>query len=176
MRRATSADAAGIAHIRGQSWRAAYSHIFSSAQLDTISEDEDTERWKQILERRGHRAQTLVAVHESRAEGFSSFGPENFQDDSDVAELYAIYVLPEAWSRGIGQALMRETLAELLVEAFAEAVLWVYEDNPRARRFYERAGWYLDGGAKHVEWLGTSPRAVRYRIALDPASPIAGAE
>ena len=30
-------------------------------------------------------------------------------------------------------------------EGFAEAVLWVLDDNPRARAFYERHGWLPTG-------------------------------
>ena len=47
------------------------------------------------------------------------------------------------------------------------AALWVLEDNPRTRRFYELAGWSCDGGSKDEEWLGTSVREVRYRINLE---------
>jgi hypothetical protein len=61
---------------------------------------------------------------------------------------------------------MSETLARLRGEGFPEAILWVLEDNPRTRRFYELAGWRADGGAKEEEWLGTSIREVRYRIDL----------
>jgi RimJ/RimL family protein N-acetyltransferase len=44
--------------------------------------------------------------------------------------------------------------------------LWVLEDNPRARRFYEAAGWSTDGRTKEDEFLDTRVREVRYRIAL----------
>jgi RimJ/RimL family protein N-acetyltransferase len=49
---------------------------------------------------------------------------------------------------------------------YGEAVLWVLEDNPRARRFYERTGWSLDGGVKDDSHLGVSVTEVRYRIRL----------
>ena len=42
----------------------------------------------------------------------------------------------------------------------------VVEENPRARRFYEHAGWTADGGVKDEEWLETHVREVRYRITL----------
>ena len=35
-------------------------------------------------------------------------------------------------------AVAERRLAEL---GYAEAVLWVLEDNPRGRAFYEKAGW-----------------------------------
>jgi hypothetical protein len=42
----------------------------------------------------------------------------------------------------------------------------VLEDNPRARRFYELAGWSVDGAVKQDEFLETLVREVRYRIEL----------
>jgi ribosomal protein S18 acetylase RimI-like enzyme len=64
---------------------------------------------------------------------------------------------------------MRETLARLRGHDYTEAVLWVLEDNPRTRHFYERAGWHADGGVTNGEWLGTVTREVRYRIDLESA-------
>ncbi len=96
----------------------------------------------------------------------ATLGPERSADDAALGELYLIYVLPEAWGTGAGRLLMIETLARLRDAGFAEAVLWVIDDNPRARRFYELAGWHIDGAVKHEEWLGTSIREVRYRITL----------
>jgi len=42
----------------------------------------------------------------------------------------------------------------------------VLEENPRARRFYEREGWSLDSGRREHEWQGARAVDVRYRIAL----------
>jgi hypothetical protein len=42
-------------------------------------------------------------------------------------------------------------------------VLWVLEANGRARRFYEREGWTLEGGTRTTP-LG--PSEVRYRRTL----------
>jgi hypothetical protein len=51
-----------------------------------------------------------------------------------------------------------------LRERYATSILWVAEDNPRARRFYEREGWTLDGARKEDELLGVTVAEVRYRI------------
>ena len=37
------------------------------------------------------------------------------------------------------------------------------EDNPRARQFYERAGWSVDGGRKAEARWGVRAPEVRYR-------------
>ena len=100
-----------------------------------------------------------------RTLGFVSVGPS--RDEHGVGELYAIYVDPDEWSRGAGRALIVRA-EERLAEEYAEATLWVLEDNPRARRFYESAGWHPDGGRQTVERLGVSPPEVRYRKRLHP--------
>ena len=47
------------------------------------------------------------------------------------------------------------------------AVLWVFEQNPRARRFYERQGYALEPGrARVLEYETTRIFAVRYRKSL----------
>ena len=46
---------------------------------------------------------------------------------------------------------------------YDEATLWVLEENPRARRFYERAGWRTDGERKADERWGVRAPEVRYR-------------
>ena len=50
-----------------------------------------------------------------------------------------------------------------LAARFDAALLWVLEDNPRARGFYERAGWAPDGVRKAEERFGVRAAEVRYR-------------
>ena len=61
---------------------------------------------------------------------------------------------------------MAAALAALRAGGFVSASLWVLEDNPRARRFYEREGWTLDGERREEEFLGAPVTEVRYRITL----------
>jgi ribosomal protein S18 acetylase RimI-like enzyme len=51
-------------------------------------------------------------------------------------ELSHLYVSPDAFGRGIGSALLDRT-KERLPDGFT---LWVFQQNWRARRFYERHG------------------------------------
>jgi ribosomal protein S18 acetylase RimI-like enzyme len=98
--------------------------------------------------------------------GFVSVGPS--RDQRGQGELYALYVDPAAWSTGAGRALI-ERAEEELAWSYEEAILWVLEDNPRARRFYERAGWQPDGRRRIEERLGVSSREVRYSKRLTSA-------
>ena len=146
-----------IADVHVRTWRAAYEHVFGAERLAT--REPQVEMWAGVL------ARGRSDVHVIGDVGFVSTGES--RDDDAAAELYAIYVLPDAWGTGAGTALIRAGLEAMRARFSGDAVLWVLEDNPRARRFYEREGWALDGARKEEEWLGVVIPEVRYRISLD---------
>jgi GNAT superfamily N-acetyltransferase len=161
------ADAVEIARVRVRSWQVAYAHAFPADALAGLSHEAGLEWWTRALEDPYPHMHTLVAEDDGEVIGFASLGAAREDDVLGLGELFAIYVHPDAWGRGAGRALMAETLARLRAEGFGEAILWVLDDNPRTRRFYEQCGWRADGGVKEEEWLGTRIREVRYRIRLD---------
>ncbi len=150
------------------SWQHAYAHVFPAEALMGLTPETGLDWWTRAVEEPYPHMHTLVAEVGGEVVGFAQLGAVREEDVAGLGELFAIYVRPEAWGRGAGQALMAETLARLRAEGFPEAILWVIENNPRARLFYERCGWHADGGVKEEEWLGTTVREVRYRIALAP--------
>jgi ribosomal protein S18 acetylase RimI-like enzyme len=105
--------------------------------------------------------------------GFSDGGPSRDEDDdpATVGEITTFYFLAEAWGTGAAPALMERVLAELRGRGFSECTLWVLRDNPRAVRFYERAGFSLDGAEKTVEIGGKPLTEVRYRRSLGRERP-----
>jgi ribosomal protein S18 acetylase RimI-like enzyme len=172
VRTADSRDAESVARIHIETWQLAYAHSFPQAGLDRLAASLDgrIQFWRRTIES-DENARVLVACQEARTIGFASGGTSRDEgaDPTREGELYAIYVLPEAWGAGVGRALNTRLLASLRADGFEEAVLWVLDDNPRARRFYELAGWRLDGGVKEDTFLDTPVREVRYRITLAPS-------
>jgi ribosomal protein S18 acetylase RimI-like enzyme len=160
VRRARPADAAAIAEVHARTWQAAYEHVFGAERLATRVPD--LALWTRILA--NERVEVNVAEAGGRIVAFVSGGPS--RDDDAEGELYAIYALPEAWGTGAGAALMRAGLDAMRGAGYRDAVLYVLDDNPRARRFYELAGWSVDGGTKHQLWRGAEFDEVRYRISL----------
>jgi ribosomal protein S18 acetylase RimI-like enzyme len=168
VRDAVPEDAVGIAAVHTRTWQHAYAHIFPAEQLASIREDRRAEGWSRLLLERPEATHTLVAAGPQGVVGFAFLGTA--RDESEpLGELYAIYVLPEASGRGIGRALMAETVSRLRGDGYEEAILWVLEDNSRTRHFYEAAGWHADGGIKDESMLDTAVRELRYRIALGPS-------
>jgi ribosomal protein S18 acetylase RimI-like enzyme len=161
IRRARLEDAAGIASVHVRTWQAAYEHVFGAERLATFDLDARTRRWEAWLTA-GENAS--VAVADGRVLAFVWVGSS--REAPDEGEVFAIYALPEAWGSSAGRQLMAVGLAALRERGFAEAILWVLADNPRARRFYEREGWQTDGGLKREEFLDVEVEEVRYRITL----------
>jgi len=65
--------------------------------------------------------------------------------DAARGEVLAFYLHPDAWGSGVAQALIARCHEYLRDLGCVEAVLWVLRDNPRARKFYENAGWSATG-------------------------------
>jgi ribosomal protein S18 acetylase RimI-like enzyme len=161
IRPARREDAAAIAGVHVRTWQAAYDHVFGAERLARMDLEALQTRWQRWLDQ---EEQVWVAEDAGGVVGFAYIGDS--RDAPEEGEVYAIYALPEAWGTGAGPALMREALDALRATPYEEAILWVLEDNPRARRFYEREGWHADGGAKEDEFLGVAVNEVRYRKRL----------
>ena len=90
-------------------------------------------RWWETL--RGP-ATVLIAERDGSPVGFVSVS---------AGRLEALFVLPEeSWGRGGADELYERALRHLR-ELGGRAQLWVRQSNYRARRFYERRGWHVDG-------------------------------
>jgi L-amino acid N-acyltransferase YncA len=54
--------------------------------------------------------------------------------------VHAVYVHPDARGAGASAALMQAAIESALEKGARRVVLWVNDENKRARRFYERLG------------------------------------
>jgi GNAT superfamily N-acetyltransferase len=162
IRRARPADAAAIAEVHVRTWQTAYEHVFGAERLSLLTVERRLPMWREILGNDDVTA--FVAEDGSQIVGLATVGPSR-EDDAE-GELYAIYVEPGAWGTAAGPALMRAGLDVLRQDGYRAAILWVLGDNPRARRFYEREGWALDGARREAEHLGVATLELRYRIGL----------
>jgi len=167
IRRARVEDAAPLARVHVATWQAAYEHVFGAERLAAVGAERRVQVWERSLrEPAAHDAVFVAEVEDAGLVGFASVGSCRDGPDTPGGELYALYVLPEAWGSGAGSALLAAGMTALRGAGYDEAILWVLEDNPRARRFYEREGWRPDGGRRTGEHLGVRTVEVRYRIAL----------
>jgi GNAT superfamily N-acetyltransferase len=145
-----------------RSWRAAFAGLVPQHYLDAMDPGCEESGWKtHIAETRWPASGVLVAETEAGIVGFARFGPS--RENPAVAEIGMLYAIPEVWGTGIGKQLMLATLTALGQAGCTQATLWVLEDNERARRFYEAAGWHADGAAVVDTTGGASLNKLRYR-------------
>lgn len=160
-------DAATIADLHARSWRAAYRGIIPNAILDRLSIEQRVEFWQRRIDRAADPSadgRIWVVVEGDRVAGLAATRPATDPDlVPGTGELAAIYLAPEAWSRGLGSALFAAAVDDLRARGFAPLVLWVIEANARGRRFYERAGWRPDGARRAIDFDGTPVDEIRYR-------------
>jgi len=151
IRTATLDDADSLAVIHIQTWQAAYAEILPAGYLAALDLAAWIARWRRNLAAHKPPARTFVAEDNGKIVGFASVGPYRAKDalgdvmEPGVGEVYAIYAHPDSWSTGAGRALMDAAIAHLAESGLPAIRLWVFADNPRARRFYERAGFVPDG-------------------------------
>jgi GNAT superfamily N-acetyltransferase len=147
-------------HVR--TWQAAYREVLPADRLDALTVGQRVPLWERLLANPDQS--TFVEDAGEGVVAFVNVGPSRERDAG--GELYAIYALPETWGTGVSHELMAAALDALRAAGHASAVLWVLEHNPRARRFYEREGWTLDGARKVEQFLATDVAEVRYSITL----------
>ena len=146
IRIATVDDANGIARVQVAGWHAAYRGLMPDALLDRHTFDARAPRWRQNLSEVEPLRRTAVFERDGAVVGFATTGPS--RDEHDAGEIWALYAHPAAWNSGVGRALVEDGLAFLAPRGHASVMLWVLRGNTRAIRFYELAGFRLDGGAK----------------------------
>jgi ribosomal protein S18 acetylase RimI-like enzyme len=147
VRRAELSDARGIAEVHVQAWREAYAHLVPAESLARLSVDQRELRWRELVVTPG--ISLWVATEGNRVVGFARSSPARDADAPRDRELPEIYVLASHYGTGAGQRLLDAALGD------QPAFLWVADDNPRARAFYVRNGFYPDGTTKVGPLAGT---------------------
>lgn len=153
LRDATPADAHAIATVNVRSWRAAYRGLLPDDVLAGLSVHDREQFWSNPLTARPVHTSIVVAAIADTIVGFAATGPPLVPDDRadpTLGDLYALYLDPDVWRRGIGTQLHAAALDRLRACGFTHTGLWVLDTNERALRFYDRQGW-IDTGRTQVD-------------------------
>jgi GNAT superfamily N-acetyltransferase len=145
VRRATAADAPGVAAVHVASWREAYAGRIPDQHLASLDVGRRTRGWAAMLERGAKDA--FVAELDGEVVGWATAGPGRDEEPPRPRELEGIYVLARVYGTGAGQRLLDAAVGD------APAYLWVLEGNGRAESFYRRNGFARDGVTK-TETIG----------------------
>lgn len=132
-------DRLAVSRIYEESWKFAYRGIVPQAYLDGIPAG----LWAANLDQGGRRS--LVLEEDGRLAGTACVSPSRWPDYPDFGEVVALYLLPEYMGRGYGTALLETAMEALAGQGYRDILLWVLEENHRARAFYEKHGFHFSG-------------------------------
>ncbi len=143
VRAAVPQDVEVIAACHIACWREAYTHLLSPEFLAALDPVARARRWASFLHDTSRP--TWIAELGGSVVGFS--GTCSSRDEPPVrdVELRCLYLRQRHHGSGLGQELLEAALAD------RPASLWVAEENPRARAFYERNRFVPDGGRAALE-------------------------
>lgn len=134
-------DAMARVHVDG--WRETYAGQLPDSAFDDDAVERRRQMWTSILSN-PPRSTLRVAVATSNGHIVGIALADEPRDAADRAagvaqELYVLYLLRAHHGSGLGQRMLDAVLDD------RSATLWVAKDNPRARAFYHRNGFALDG-------------------------------
>ena len=165
LRPAVPADAMAVARVHVRAWQAAYRGLMPEDYLAGLRPEDRAQRYD-FASVDPARPRTLVAVEADTVLGFTTISPARDEEAAGQGELCALYVEPDCWGRGIGQALAAAARGDLCRLGFRNAVLWVVAGNVRAQQFYRADGWTPDGLHRAQRLWNVGVNTVRYSRAL----------
>ena len=144
LRAAKPTDAAAIARIHVETWRATYAGLLPDSYLVGMSTVRRAAHWSQALSQPTSGEVVLVAdLAVAGVVGFASYGPVRRGGLPRAlrrhGEVYTLYVGPDHQDNGVGRLLLTGALKRLSDARFPGAVVWVLAANP-SRFFYEAMG------------------------------------
>lgn len=156
IRPAVREDAPVLGRIMAVSFWSAFDTIVSRETLETCAREDQCAGLMESLINAGQMG-ILLAERDGVPLGLLVWSDG---EGETSAEIQAIHSLPESWGTGLGAALIKQALTDMAQAGKSHIYLWAFEENHRARRFYEKQGFVHDGGLRVSEFDGA--REVRY--------------
>ena len=146
-------DEETLAYIQTESWKASFRDILEPDVLESCTNLEKvTNMYKRLLEQNIGNGYLLKVEGEPHCIAWWDATRE--ADMLGYAELICIHSLPGRWRNGYGSKMMETVLRDIATAGYTKVMLWVFEENARARQFYEAQGFCTRGKVK--SGLGTT--------------------
>ena len=139
IRKARKGDENTLACIQIQSWKAGFADILDEEILSQCTDMEKmTAMYTSLLDT--NRANGYILSVEHTPHCMAWWAQARDTAFAGKAELICIHSLPDNWHKGYGRTMMEYILKDIQKEGYTQIVLWVFQDNTRARCFYESLG------------------------------------
>lgn len=132
-----------MSEIMVKSFRYAFSAFISKQTMDAYTIEENCRVMLENLYIEGK-------MHFLLGEKSGMLVWQNAEDN--LAEIVAIHSLPKSFGTGLGEAMLKKALSQMKETGQKSVFLWAFKENKRARRFYEKHGFTVDGTERISEF------------------------
>ena len=165
MRAAGPGDGRAIGALATRAWRAAYARVLAPDVLDSMDPIEQAADWRTYLSDLPATDRVWVIGAPGEVWGFARTGPCPDADaPAGAGEVHGLYLEPARIGTGLGRELFAHAAADLEIRHEVVCV-WHFAANDGAGRFYERAGFALDGASRPSSFGVVEVRRSRRRAA-----------
>ena len=144
IRRVKIGDENSLAYVQTESWKEAFKEIVPADLLLKCTEMERaTAMYKKLLEE--HKGNGYILELDGKPHCIAYWDATREKDMTGFAELICIHSLKDGWNKGYGSLMMKQLLDDVKKAGYSKIMLWVFDNNLRAIRFYEKHGFVASG-------------------------------
>ena len=144
IRKAKSGDENSLAYVQTESWKEAFREIVPADILSKCTEIKwITEMYKELLAE--NKGNGYILELDGNPHCIAWWDAAREKDMVGFAELICIHSLKDNWHKGYGKMMMKQILDDVKSSGYSKIMLWVFDDNIRAIRFYEAHGFAAIG-------------------------------
>ena len=144
IRRAEAADAQSLAYVQTESWKDAFRKIVPEELLLKCTDADHAAQMYRRLLTQGKGNGYLLEL-EGKPHCIAWWDASREKDMTGFAELICIHSLKDNWHKGYGKMMMDQVLCDMKKAGYSKVMLWVFDNNLRAIKFYEAHGFAASG-------------------------------
>ena len=144
IRRVKAGDEDSLALVQTESWKEAFREIVPADILSQCTEIERAaEMYKMLLAE--NKGNGYILELDGRPHCIAWWDAAREENMRGFAELICIHSLRDNWHKGYGKMMMERVLDDVRRAGYSKLMLWVFDSNVRAIRFYEAHGFAASG-------------------------------
>jgi GNAT superfamily N-acetyltransferase len=148
VRAAEAGDSRAIGAIATRAWNTAYADLLAPEVLAAMDPVEQAADWHDYLGDLPAGDRVWVIGPPGAVWGFARTGPcPDMDAPPGAGEVHGLYLEPVRIGTGLGRQLFGHAVADLEAR-HGTVCVWHFAANDAAGRFYERAGFLLDGASR----------------------------
>ena len=158
--KATQQHAAAMGLVHSCSWKKAYEGIIPQEIISAFTPESREAIFLEAITLRPEEYYLFKV--DGQPAGIASLSKSHESNaPAHIGEIYSIYFHPDFWGTPATQLGLEFCIDRLKQLGFTLITVWVLNDNARAKRFYEKNGFVLDGHTQELE-IGVKLLEVRY--------------